>query len=69
MFSNKKLDNYTIIEGDDMKPIYEVREKDVIVEDKKGEYMFIKEVTIIYNPHTSKGKGISQIIDGLRRIL
>ncbi len=43
-----------------------VTEKDILLENNKK---FIKEATIVFDPHTNKGQGVSQIIDGLKRIL
>lgn len=36
---------------------------------KNGDVCFIRRATIIYDPSTEKGRGISQIVDGLRRIV
>lgn len=44
-----------------------VKERDILV--WKDPPKFIKEVTIRYDHTTKKGRGISQIIDGLGRII
>jgi len=46
---------------------YGVWDKDVIVQGKIPKW--IKVVTIKYDPGTKKGKGIGQIIDGIRRLM
>ena len=49
---------------DEMDKKVGVEERDILIGKK-----WFKEVVIIYNDSTKKGRGVSQIIDGLKRII
>ena len=48
-----------------MEPKIGMVEEDVLIDDKK----WLKKITIIFDPGTKKGRGISQILDGVKRII
>lgn len=56
-----------------MKPKNSYKEEDILVEYAAGisttKKMFLRKVTIKFDPSTKKGKAIGQVLDGIKRLL